>query len=120
MHQRFGELKILFTFALKSHLLFTSSCTRHESGYLIMADNINKNGLGVAGFVIALIGLIFSWIPIVNAFSIWLCFLGILLSLIALFLKNKKKGLAIAGLILGIAGVAIYYLVYAGIKAALS
>lgn len=86
-----------------------------------MADNqLQKNGLGVAGFVIALVGLVFSWIPLVNVFSTWLCYLGVLLCIIALFLKNKKKGLAIAGIVCGIAGVVIYYLVYAGIKAAAS
>ena len=85
-----------------------------------MAENTNKNGLGVAGFVIALIGLLFSWIPIVNVFSIWLCYVGLILSLVAVFLKNKKKGLAITGIILAIVGIALYYLVYAGIKAALS
>jgi len=84
-----------------------------------MADTtLQKNGLGVAGFVIALVGLVFSWIPLVNVFSNWLCYLGILLSLIALFLKNKKKGLAIAGIVCGVLGIVIYYLVYAGIKAA--
>ena len=83
-----------------------------------MAENTNKNGLGVAGFVIALIGLLFSWIPIVNVFSVWLCWLGLILSLVAVFLKNKKKGLAIAGIVLGAVGIGLYYLVYAGIKAA--
>ena len=81
-----------------------------------MADNTNKNGLGVAGFVIALVGLLFSWIPIVNVFSVWLCWLGLILSLVAVFLKNKKKGLAIAGIVLGAVGIGLYYLVYAGIK----
>ena len=85
-----------------------------------MADNTNKNGLGVAGFVIALIGFIFSWIPLINVFSIWLCWVGLVLSLVAVFLKNKKKGLAIAGIVLGVVGIALYYLVYAGIRAALS
>ena len=79
---------------------------------------LQKNGLGVAGFVVALVGLIFSWIPLLNAFSFWLSVIGIVLSLVALFLKNKSKGLAIAGLIIGVAGIVIYYLVYAGIKAA--
>ena len=83
-----------------------------------MAENTTKNGLGVAGFVIALIGLLFSWIPIVNVFSIWLCYIGLVLSLVAVFLKNKKKGLAIAGIILAVVGIVLYYLVYAGIKAA--
>ena len=79
---------------------------------------LQKNGLGVAGFVIALVGLVFSWIPLLNVFSYWLCIIGAVLSIVALFLKGKKRGLAIAGIICGIAGIVIYYLVYAGIKSA--
>ena len=83
-----------------------------------MAENTEKNGLGVAGFVVSLVGLLFSWIPLVNVMSRWLCFVGLALSVIALFLKNKKKGLAIAGIILAVVGIALFYLVYAGIRAA--
>ncbi len=79
-----------------------------------------KNGLGIAGFILALIGLILSWIPVANIFGIVLSGLGFLLSLIGLFLKNRKKGLAIVGLLLSIAGCVIFYLVYAGLAAAMS
>ena len=90
-----------------------------DLGFIKMGETqLKKNGLGVAGFVIALVGLVFSWIPLLNVFSFWLCIIGGVLSLVALFLKGKKKGLAIAGIIIGIAGIVIYYLVYAGIKAA--
>ena len=84
-----------------------------------MGDNqLQKNGLGVAGFVIALVGLVFSWIPLLNVISFWLCAICIVLSVVALFLKNKKRGMAIAGVVCGVAGIVIYYLVYDGIKAA--
>ena len=62
-----------------------------------------------------MIGLILSWIPVVNIFGIVLCGIGFLLSLIGLFLKNKKKGLAIVGLLFSIAGMVLFYLVYAGL-----
>lgn len=92
-----------------------------DLGFITMGETqLQKNGLAVAGFVIALVGLIFSWIPLLNAFSFWLSVIGIVLAVVALFLKNRKKGLAIAGIILGAAGILVYYLVYAGIKAALS
>ena len=76
-----------------------------------------KNGLGIAGFIMSLIGLILSWIPVVNIFGIVLCGIGFLLSFIGLFLKNRKKGLAIVGVLFGIAGCVLFYLVYAGIAA---
>ena len=77
-----------------------------------------KNGLAVAGFIVALIGLILSWIPLVNIFGIWLCGIGFLLSLVGLFLKGRKKGMAIAGLLVAIAGVIVFYSVYATLAAA--
>ena len=48
-----------------------------------------QNGLGVAGFVLSLIGCT--------------SFLGVIFSIIALVTgKNKKKGFAIAGLVIGL------------------
>lgn len=53
------------------------------------------NGLGTAGFVLALLGLIFCWFPIVG-WILWL--LGLIFSLIGVF--KSPRGLAIAGLVL--------------------
>lgn len=55
------------------------------------------NGLGVAGFVMALLGLLLCWIPILG-WIIWL--LGLLFSLIGLF--KSPRGLAIAGMIISL------------------
>lgn len=66
-----------------------------------------KNGLGLAGFIIALVGLILSWIPIINLFAIVLLTVAFILSLIGLItgiVKKKKLGLAITGLILSCVG----------------
>ena len=63
---------------------------------------MRKNGIGTAGFVLALIGLIFSWLPVVN-WIVWA--LGFIFSLIGVF--RKPKGLAIAGLIISLIGVII-------------
>lgn len=74
-----------------------------------------KNGLGITGFILALIGLVICWVPVLNIISLVLCGLGFLLAFIGLFLKNRKKGLAIVGVLFGIAGCVIFYLVYAGL-----
>ena len=74
-----------------------------------------KNGCAIAGFILALIGLVICWVPILNLVSLVLCGLGALLCFIGLFLKNRKKGLAIVGFLFGVAGCVIFYLVYAGI-----
>lgn len=52
-----------------------------------------SNGLGVAGFVLALIGLLFCWVPILNII-LWI--LGLVFSFVGLF--KKPRGLAIAGM----------------------
>ena len=60
-----------------------------------------SNGLGVAGFVLALLGLIFSWTVIVGGI-LWL--LGLIFSFIGVF--RRPKGLAIAGLVISVVTVA--------------
>lgn len=75
-----------------------------------MAETTNKNGLGVAGFVVALIGLILSWIPLVNVFGVILCGIGFILALIGAF--KKPRTLAIIGIIMAIAGCIIYYITW--------
>ena len=60
------------------------------------------NGLGVAGFVTGLLGLIFCWVP---ALGITLALLGVILGGVGIATGKKKgapTGLAIAGLVLGI------------------
>ena len=67
-----------------------------------------KNGCGIAGFILSLIGLAISWVPILNIVSLVLCGIGFLLCFIGLFLKNRKKGLTIVGLLFALAGIAVF------------
>lgn len=62
----------------------------------------NSNGMGTAGFVLALISALFSWVPGVNLI-IWL--LGLLFSFIVMF--KRPRGLAIAGFIISIIDIII-------------
>ena len=55
------------------------------------------NGMGVAGFVIAIIALVFCWVPIL-CWILW--FLGALFSFIGVF--KAPRGLSIAGLVISI------------------
>lgn len=57
----------------------------------------NSNGMGTAGFVLALISFILCWLPGVNWF-VW--FLGLLFSFIGMF--KSPRGLAIAGFIISL------------------
>ena len=60
-----------------------------------MSDVKRKNGIGIAGLVLSIIGFVFCWLPIFN-FVLWV--LGFVFSLIGVF--KKPKGTAIAGLII--------------------
>ena len=76
-----------------------------------MSDNFNQppvivhihekkqNGLGIAGFVLALLGLLLGWIPVLG-WILWV--LGLIFSLIGIF--RAPRGLAIAGLIITFIG----------------
>lgn len=69
-----------------------------------------RNGLATAGIVLGLLGLLGSWIPLLNILAILLGILGAILAAIGLG-KSKKagsgRGLALAGLILGVLAVII-------------
>ena len=78
--------------------------------------NSQKNGLGVAGFVVSLIGAILSWIPLINVFGVILCVIGFILALIGCF--KRPRGLAIAGVILAIIGGVLYYIVWSRVAEA--
>lgn len=63
----------------------------------VVVEGSRSNSMGIAGFIIALLGLVFCWIPVVDLI-LW--FLGFLFSLIGLF--KAPRGMAIAGLVLSL------------------
>jgi Mycobacterium membrane protein len=58
------------------------------------------NGLGLASLIIGIAALVGAVIPIVNFVSGFVAFVGLVLGVIALFLKGRRKGAAITGVIL--------------------
>jgi len=72
-----------------------------------------KNGLGTAGFVLALIGLVLCWVPVVD-WILWA--LGFIFSFIGVF--KAPRGLAIAGLIISCIGIILILVVAAALMAA--
>jgi len=67
------------------------------------------NGIGTAGFILALLGILLIWLPIIN-FMLW--GLGLLFSIIGLF--KKPKGLAIAGFVISMISIVISIVFFAG------
>lgn len=74
-----------------------------------------SNGMGTAGFVLALLGLIFSWVPGLG-WILWI--LGLILSLVGVF--RTPRGLAIAGLVLSFLGLILLIILLGAIGAALA
>jgi hypothetical protein len=70
-----------------------------------------RNGVGTAGFVLGLVGLLFSFIPIVGVVAWPLVILGLVLSLVGFARANKgiatNKGLAVAGAVLSVLGLIV-------------
>ncbi|MGQ0837348.1 hypothetical protein [Actinokineospora sp.] len=70
-----------------------------------------QNGIGTAGFVTGLIGLVFSVIPIVGVIAWPLVIIGAVLSGVGLSKASRgeanNKGLAIAGIVCSIVGLLI-------------
>ena len=76
---------------------------------------VKRNGIGTAGFILALLGLIFSWVPVLD-YILW--FLGALFSFIGVF--KKPRGLAIAGLIISFIGIIVILVVLGAIAGGLA
>jgi len=79
-----------------------------------------KNGLGLAGFIVALVGLVFCWIPV---FGQILLSVGGTLALIGLILgivKKKKLTLAIIGLVISCAGFIVAAILFTMLNSALT
>ena len=70
------------------------------------APQLSKSGLGIAGFVLGIIALATSSLPIINNFSALLAAIGFVLALIGTIacVKGRKsgKGLSIAGVVMNV------------------
>lgn len=82
-----------------------------------MAENTNKNGLGIAAFVVALVGFLLTLVPLIRVVGAIICIVGFILALIGVF--KKPRVLAIIGLLLAIGGCVIYYIKWHQLKVAL-
>ncbi len=59
-----------------------------------------KNGLGTAGFVLSIVAIVLSWVPVLG-WILWL--LGLIFSFVGIF--KQPRGLAIAGLVISLIGI---------------
>ena len=70
------------------------------------APQLSKSGLGIAGFVLGIIALATSFLPIINNFSAMLAVVGFVLAFVGTIacVKGRKagKGLSIAGVVMNV------------------
>lgn len=73
-----------------------------------MAENVEtkKSGLSTAGMVLGIVGIVLSFIPIINNIAFFLGILAVIFGIIGL-VKKAGKGKAIAGLVLGLLAIVI-------------
>lgn len=79
---------------------FVNKRTMQEEGFYPTQNNIfiresRSNGMGIAGFVLAILAILLCWVPVLGAI-LW--FLGWIFSFIGMF--NSPKGLAVAGFVI--------------------
>ncbi|MDR1898082.1 MAG: hypothetical protein LBR10_14975 [Prevotellaceae bacterium] len=90
---------------------------KQQNGQTIIINQpANKtNGVGTAGFVLALISLFFGWIPVLG-WILWA--LGLILSFAGVF--KSPRGLAITGLVISLLDLILLLTVFGALLAALS
>jgi len=78
-----------------------------------------SNGIGIAGFILAILSLFLGWIPFIG-WVMWL--LGLIFSAVGISKAKKIKkgmGLSVAGLVISLLGV-ILLILFAGAIASLA
>lgn len=81
-----------------------------QNPQVVIVDQRNKNGIGLTGFILALISLIVGFIPVVG-WIVWV--LGAIFSIIGLF--KKPRGFAIAGFIISFIDIILLITVFGAI-----
>ncbi len=93
----------------------TKNQEQSKQTIIIQQQVSRSNGLGTAGFVLALIALFLGWIPVLG-WIIWL--LGLIFSVCGVF--KAPRGLAIAGLVISLLGMILLLAVFGAVATALS
>ncbi len=78
------------------------------------------NGWGVAGLILGIVSLLLGAIPFFGFLALATAPFGIISSIVGLMVKNRKRGLAVTGLILSILAVLLGLAMSLGLMIALS
>ncbi|MBR2136286.1 MAG: hypothetical protein IJ855_08750 [Bacteroidales bacterium] len=86
---------------------------QYNQQYYSQPQPSRSNGIGIAGFILALLSLLLGWIPILG-WIVW--FLGLVFSLVGIF--RKPRGLAVAGLIISLLAIILILAITGGVVSA--
>lgn len=92
----------------------TSEQSNTGQTIIINQQETKSNGIGVAGFVLAIIALFLGWIPVLG-WILWI--LGLILSIVGM--TRKPKGLSIAGLVISLIGIILQLVIFSAIAASM-
>lgn len=82
-----------------------------QHGFPLGAPGPRGNGVGVAALVIGIVAVVVALIPLLGMVAFGLGPIAVILGVIGIFLKNRKTGMAITGLILGVIATVVAVLV---------
>lgn len=102
---------------MSNHQYNTAPGTEAAYGYPQQPPAPRGNGLGVAALVVGIVAIVLSLIPLLGMVAFFLGPIAVILGLIGVFLKNRKKGMAITGIILGVLAIVIAAIWTAAISA---
>ena len=74
----------------------------------VKIDDVKKNSFATGGFVLGIIGIIFSILPFVNVLAMIMGILAVIFGIIGA-IKKRNRGVAIAAVVLGILALVISY-----------
>lgn len=92
---------------MSNHQYHPAPATNAGYGYPQQPPAPRGNGVGVAALVVGIVAIVVALIPLLGMVSFFLGPIAVILGVIGLFLKNRKKGMAITGIILGVLSVII-------------
>ncbi|MDR2651906.1 MAG: hypothetical protein LBC68_06280 [Prevotellaceae bacterium] len=84
-----------------------NSQTQNGNPVIIVQEKKDNNGMGIAGFVLALVGVAFCWVPVIN-WILWV--LGMVFSIVGCF--KEPRGLAIAGVVISFVGLLLIIIIF--------
>lgn len=83
----------------------------HAAPVAVQPQMVGTSGMAITSLVLGILAIVTSWMPILNNGSFFLAILGVIFAIVGLVGiskgKKKGKGLAIAGLVLGVISCAL-------------